>query len=709
MYIQFYKLFNLRVRYTLILLSILLSIISIEFILNYNSRLKKDKIEHLSNYICKIIEPRLQIGATRDVVDFLTATTIAIDSKLIPIVKYSNNNKVELIGPILNNSNLVYTCSFVGISNIKINFFYKNESIDRLNLFKFYFLGFTIYLLFFVTLFYIVFALQKFTSDLIKNIIQSEFSDKKNHLPKLQNNIVNLLKLDGEIISDLKNQFNELKQIIQIQQTKIVEKSREETLVVVASQVSHDIRSPLAALNMTIANLKDIPEQQRITLRAASNRINDIANTLLTRAKDQKSETSQSGTGITNQGIANVPMKMQVELLPAILDTIVSEKRVQYRDKMQVEIEADFKNAYGAFANINPTELSRVISNLINNSVEALPDGKGKFTLSVVKESNQVVIFAQDNGKGIPAHILEKLGQMGVTHGKEGTQSGSGLGVYHAKTTIEQFGGKFEIQSTPNLGTKIIMTLPSAPAPKWFVEKIKISPQSQIISLDDDLSIHNVWKGRFQSLGFNQNEIQHLTFTSGLDFKDWVNNQPVSQSKNIQQRIYLVDYELLNQKQTGLDIVEELGIGSQSILVTSRYEELNIRERCEKLGIQLIPKGMAGLVPIELKQPLKHLDAILIDDDPLMGYVWTETAKTSNKSFEWFNDPELFFAKVEQYDPNVEIYIDVSLAKNVKGQDVAIKLSQMGFANLHLATGYEADSIDKPAVVKTIIGKDCPL
>ncbi len=491
-----------------------------------------------------------------------------------------------------------------------------------------------------------------------------------------------------------------------ITEIKIKEQAALETMNL-ASQVSHDIRSPLAALNMTIANLKDIPEQQRITLRAASNRINDIANTLLTRAKEQKSDSSNSSSKAHTN--TNAPMKLQVELLPAILDTIVSEKRVQYRDKIQVEIEADFKNAYGAFANINPTELSRVISNLINNSVEALPDAKGKFTLSVVKESNQVVIFAQDNGKGIPTHILAKLGQMGVSHGKEGTQSGSGLGVYHAKSTIEQFGGQFEIQSTPNVGTKIIMTLPLAPAPKWFVEKIKIAPQSQIISLDDDLSIHNVWKGRFQSLGFDQNEIQHLTFTSGIDFKDWVNNQPVSQSKNIQQRIYLVDYELLNQKQTGLDLIEELGIGSQSILVTSRYEELNIRERCEKLGVQLIPKGMAGLVPIELKQPLKRLDAILIDDDPLMGYVWTETAKTSNKSFEWFNDPELFFAKTEHYDPSVEIYIDVSLAKNVKGQDVAIKLSQMGFANLHLATGYEADSVDKPAVVKTVIGKDCPL
>ncbi len=602
---------------------------------------------------------------------------------------FDNNEQLIWESPVKSNDNNIYLkfeIKFENYPKIADLYLFRKNEVDLTfiknryeKLFLIFILSFALFISVFTLFIYrSLLPIKKLSEKIIYETEQSGIAQKSCQQNELDN---------------IEDRFVLLKSAWLSEREKAQELVKHKAMVEIASQVSHDIRSPLSALNMTIANLKDIPEQQRITLRAASNRINDIANTLLTRAKEQKSDSSNSSSNADMN--TNAPMKLQVELLPAILDTIVSEKRVQYRDKIQVEIEADFKNAYGAFADVNPMELSRVISNLINNSVEALPDGKGKFTLSVVKESNQVVIVAQDNGKGIPAHILEKLGQMGVTHGKEGTQSGSGLGVYHAKTTIEQFGGKFEIQSTPNMGTKIIMTLPLVPAPKWFVEKIKIAPQNQVISLDDDLSIHNVWKGRFQSLGFNQNEIQHLTFTSGIDFKDWVNNQPVSQSKNIQQRIYLVDYELLNQKQTGLDIVEELGIGSQSILVTSRYEEINIRERCEKLGVQLIPKGMAGLVPIELKQPLKHLDAILIDDDPLMGYVWTETAKSSHKSFEWFNDPELFFAKAEQYAPNVEIYIDVSLAQNVKGQDVAIKLSQLGFANLHLATGYETDTINK--------------
>ena len=44
-----------------------------------------------------------------------------------------------------------------------------------------------------------------------------------------------------------------------------------------------------------------------------------------------------------------------------------------------------------------------------------------------------------------------------------------------------------------------------------------------------------------------------------------------------------MDYELIGQRQTGLDLVEELSLGPQSILVTSRFEEHGISERCNKL------------------------------------------------------------------------------------------------------------------------------
>jgi signal transduction histidine kinase len=132
-----------------------------------------------------------------------------------------------------------------------------------------------------------------------------------------------------------------------------------EDQMALAKQVSHDIRSPLAALNLVIKQITHLPEQDRLLVRNSVNRITDIANSLLNKSKNQLNEHSQTRN-------ENKP-----ELLYGIIDSIISEKRVEYRNKINVEIEFDFQHSYGAFALINPTEFSRVISNLVNNSVEA--------------------------------------------------------------------------------------------------------------------------------------------------------------------------------------------------------------------------------------------------------------------------------------------------------------------------------------------------
>jgi signal transduction histidine kinase len=376
-----------------------------------------------------------------------------------------------------------------------------------------------------------------------------------------------------------------------------------------AKQVSHDIRSPLAALKMALDEVENIPEEHRALIRSSVSRINDIANQLLEKGKQVKNDISLTIPRTSE-------MELTPQLLSPIIETLVSEKRVQFRDKQEIHIEAKVAKGYGLFANLNASEFKRVLSNLINNSCEAFTHPSGKVDVTLMSDAKNIIITIQDNGKGIPQHILKKLGEKGVSYGKEGTQSGSGLGVYHAKKTVESFGGKFEIISTEGQGTTIQMTFDRAPAPKWFEEKLSLLPSMQIISLDDDLSIHQIWKRRFESLKVIDFNIVHFTFTSGDEFREFVKKQ------NNTNQLYLVDYELLNQNATGLNLIEELNLGPQSILITSRYEEHQIRERCDTLGVKLIPKSMAASVPIEISKVKIKYDIILLDDDQLTRMTW---------------------------------------------------------------------------------------
>jgi FixJ family two-component response regulator len=144
--------------------------------------------------------------------------------------------------------------------------------------------------------------------------------------------------------------------------------------------------------------------------------------------------------------------------------------------------------------------------------------------------------------------------------------------------------------------------------------------------------------------------------------------------------------------------------------VTSRYEEAHIREKCERLGVKLIPKAMAGFVPIEIAAPKELLDCVLIDDDKeLVHVIWAMSAKSHDLKIKMFSTPSEFFAEAESLDPLTPIYVDVSLGNGVKGTDVATQIHNLGFTEINLTTGYEADSIQVPIFIKKVCGKDFPI
>jgi signal transduction histidine kinase len=369
-----------------------------------------------------------------------------------------------------------------------------------------------------------------------------------------------------------------------------------QTLTNMASQVSHDIRSPLSALNMVVASLKDLPEDKRLIIRSAAQRINDIANGLL-----QQSKKSGDLTAFSPQAKTQTPdAPTEPQMLVALLDAIVSEKRIQYRERLEIEILADLNQGYGLFTHVHPAEFVRVISNLVNNAVEAMPNGLGErvtvaVTVAIRGYKDQVAVIVSDNGKGIPADVLARLGERGVTHGKEGTQSGSGLGVSHARETVERAGGKFSIQSQVGVGTQVTLTFPRAETPKWFVEKILIQPNTVITSLDDDQTIHQLWADRLSSAGSAKANVQHVAFSSLEQFMTWAKEHDTNAA------LFLVDYEFLAQAGNGLDAIEQTGIASRAILVTSRHEEPHVRARAEALSVRVLPKALAPLVPLAIE------------------------------------------------------------------------------------------------------------
>jgi signal transduction histidine kinase len=365
------------------------------------------------------------------------------------------------------------------------------------------------------------------------------------------------------------------------------EMKNNEAIARMASHTAHDMRDPLSWINKLVASLKDIPEETRIMMHSAVYQLQDIANGLLSqsRALTMKADGDSDPTRTTRGDVRSI------ELLSSLISRIVSEKRIQYKSRSQIKIETRLgQESYGLFARVQSSELWRIISNLVNNAVEAI-EKEGHVLVTLSKEDNEVILAVLDNGKGIPKEILPELGRLGATFGKS---RGNGLALYHAKATIESWGGKFQITSEVGKGTKVAIILPQAPTPNWFVPQINLSRDGCVVVIDDHPSTHDIWETRLSPVKSQCNlEIVHCA--SENELTDWY-----LKHRRTGPVLYLCDQELLNGSQTGLEIIEELGIQDQAILVTSHAEDEDVRLACVRSGIKLLPKESTLCVPFAI-------------------------------------------------------------------------------------------------------------
>ena len=465
----------------------------------------------------------------------------------------------------------------------------------------------------------------------------------------------------------------------------------------IAAQVAHDIRSPLIALDAALKHTEQLPEKQRVIVRHSLNRIRDVANSLLEKNRLQPGPASTAAAAASGGMAAGEPP--DVHLLSSLVDPVVTEKRLSFESKPGVSI--DFKltrESYGLFAQIHPVEFRRMISNLVNNAVEALGD-KGVVDVGLSHETENIILTVSDNGKGISPEILAKLGRRGETHGKAG---GSGLGLFHARSTAVSWGGSLDVTSAPGKGTSVAIKLPKAAAPAYFVSELKLTPGLPVVVLDDDPGVHQLWRGRFESARTKEHNIEDHHFSEPEQLRTWVKGNPEQAAK----AVCLFDYELSGFKETGLSLAEELGLCARTILVTSRSEEPRIIAECGRLGVRMIPKSLTDFVPIKIGAPLPAL-AVLIDDSAIVHMTWETAAEEAGVELKGFRNPADFLAVLETFPKTTPIYIDSELGGDVMGEDIAADLRKKGFTELYLATGHPPERFARLPWLK-VIGKESP-
>jgi signal transduction histidine kinase len=207
-------------------------------------------------------------------------------------------------------------------------------------------------------------------------------------------------------------------------------------------QAKHDLESPLSALKIgtEISKASHLSADRVALIRLAAKRVQDILINLKTNEC-----TSPS-----------VLEPISYATLLHSLKPLLAETKINHTSK-----DIDFKIRSMQCApqyrvNLNLSDFTRVISNLLNNAVQAIHQ-QGEVSLTLKLHGNQLQILVEDNGKGIPRRLIKKVTKNGFSYKNK---KGKGLGLHHAKNVVEEIGGEFSITSEFNIGTCILIELP---------------------------------------------------------------------------------------------------------------------------------------------------------------------------------------------------------------------------------------------------------
>jgi two-component system CheB/CheR fusion protein len=212
-----------------------------------------------------------------------------------------------------------------------------------------------------------------------------------------------------------------------------------------AGMIGHDIRNPLQAMALaTYSAMKDLS-----SLPASKKHLHMLKNLKMIQEEleytDKIVSDLQDFTKPLNPRLKEVAME---EIFQDILSNIDISETIQ----VSHSVEKDFPKLMTDY-----TYMKRILTNLVLNAVQAMPDG-GKLTLKAFKKEDQVIITVEDTGVGIPEEVKHRLFQPLFT-----TKSkGQGFGLPVCQRLTEALKGTITFESQAGKGTEFTVKLPAA-------------------------------------------------------------------------------------------------------------------------------------------------------------------------------------------------------------------------------------------------------
>ncbi len=217
--------------------------------------------------------------------------------------------------------------------------------------------------------------------------------------------------------------------------------SRSENLAAMGrmtATLAHEIKNPLAIIRGSAkrwARLDEDSQRMADSVVEEVDRLSETVNRYLQFARG-------GGPGVDAPGDATATLVATLDLLDG-----------EYRARgCALERHGDLT---GALVPLDDASLKQVWLNLLQNALEALPEG-GHVSVSCTRAGGRVRVVVADDGPGIPADVLARLGEPFFTTRAQGT----GLGLYLSRQLVQGAGGSLAVASREGNGASVSVELP---------------------------------------------------------------------------------------------------------------------------------------------------------------------------------------------------------------------------------------------------------
>ncbi|WP_422851709.1 sensor histidine kinase [Flavobacterium nitratireducens] len=287
----------------------------------------------------------------------------------------------------------------------------------------------------------VAFALAYFLSSYITKSLKT-ISDKLNETRLNKKNEKILLSASSKEINLLISGYNQMVDELEKSAIKLAQSEREEAWREMAKQVAHEIKNPLTPMRLTVQSFqrKFNPEDPNIVQK-----MRDYSETLIQQIDTMTSVASAFSN------FASMPAQ-QNETLNVVA---VVELALDIFNEDQIVFES---SAPEIISKIDRTQLIRIITNLVKNAIQAIPESQEekRVAVSVKKEKDNVLIVVEDNGVGIKEEDKIRIFEPKFTT----KSSGMGLGLGIIKNIIENYKGSIDFETEYGKGTRFTVSLP---------------------------------------------------------------------------------------------------------------------------------------------------------------------------------------------------------------------------------------------------------